>query len=73
MQRAIAVALCGAPPPDGWNHDFVLIDDGWNKDGDYTTTFSKTVLPLPAHDQPDYITPLGHLEDDPVYRRHPED
>jgi tetratricopeptide (TPR) repeat protein len=61
------------PPPAGWRRDFVLISDGWNKDGDYNTTFSKTVLPLPAHDQPDYITPPGHLEDDPVYRRHPED
>jgi hypothetical protein len=64
-----------APPPPsaGWRRDFILIGDGWNKDGDYNTTFSKTVLPLPAHDQPDYTTPPGHLEDDPVYRRHPED
>ena len=61
------------PPPVGWRRDFVLIGDGWNKDGDYNTTFSKTVLPLPAHDQPDYTTPPGDLEDDPVYRRHPED
>jgi hypothetical protein len=61
------------PPPVGWRRDFVLIGDGWNKDGDYNTTFSKTVLPLPAHDQPDYTTPPGDLEDDPVYRRHAED
>jgi hypothetical protein len=61
------------PPPAGWRRDFVLIGDGWNKDGDYNTTFSKTVLPLPAHAQPDYATPPGHLEDDPVYRRHAED
>jgi hypothetical protein len=61
------------PPPAGWRRDFVLIGDGWNKDGDFNTTFSKTVLPLPAHDQPDYTTPPGHLEDDPVYRRHAED
>ena len=53
--------------------DFVLIGDGWNKDGDYNTTFSMTVLPLPAHDRPDYTTPPGHLEDDPVYRRHAQD
>ena len=58
------------PPPAGWRRDFVLIGDGWVKDGDYNTTFSKTVLPLPAHDQPDYTTPPGHLENDPVYRRH---
>ena len=61
------------PPPDGWQRDFVLIGDGWVKDGDYNTTFSKTVLPLPAHDQPDYNTPPTRLQDDPVYRRYPED
>ena len=61
------------PPPAGWQRDFVLIGDGWVKDGDYHTTFSKTVLPLPAHDQPDYTTPPGSLEDDPVYRRHAPD
>jgi hypothetical protein len=61
------------PPPAGWRRDFVLIGDGWNKDGDYNTTFSKTVLPLPAHDQPAYSMPPGHLEDDPVYRRHAQD
>lgn len=61
------------PPPTGWRRDFVLIGDGWVKDGDYNTTFSKTVLPLPAHDQPDYTTPPRELEDDPVYRRHAQD
>jgi tetratricopeptide (TPR) repeat protein len=60
-------------PPAGWRRDFVLIGDGWVKDGDYNTTFSKTVLPLPAHDQPDYTTPPGDLEDDLVYRRHAQD
>ena len=29
--------------------DFVLIADGWEKDGDFNTTFSRTVLPLPTH------------------------
>jgi tetratricopeptide (TPR) repeat protein len=61
------------PPPAGWQRDFVLIGDGWVKDGDYNTTFSKTVLPLPAHDQPDYTAPPGDLEHDPVYRRHTQD
>jgi Tfp pilus assembly protein PilF len=64
-----------APPPPavGWRRDFVLIGDGWVKDGDYNTTFSKTVRPLPAHAQPDYTTPPGRLQDDPVYRRHASD
>ena len=43
-----------AAAPTGWTRDFVLIGDGWVKDGDYNTSFSKTVLPLPAHGHPDY-------------------
>ena len=64
-----------APPPvrDGWVRDYVLKGDGWIKDGDFNTGFSRTVLPLPAHDDPAYATPPGRLEDDPVYRRHAED
>jgi hypothetical protein len=62
-----------AGPPEGWDRDFVLIGDGWNKDGDYNTAFSKTVLPLPSHANPAYDTPPGALEDDPVYRAHPGD
>ena len=60
-------------PPEGWVRDFVLIGDGWNKDGDYNTAFSKTVLPLPSHKNPSYDQPLGALEDDPVYRFHQGD
>jgi hypothetical protein len=62
-------------PPAGWVRDFVLIGDGWVKDGDYNTAFSKTVLPLPAHGHPDYTAPSPELEleQDPVYRRHPQD
>jgi hypothetical protein len=61
------------PPPPGWERDFVLIGDGWVKDGNPNTMFSKTVLPLPAHDLPDYDTTPTCLEDDPVYRRHAGD
>ena len=61
------------PPPDGWVRDFVLIGDGWVKDGDYNTAFSETVLPLPSHAWSTYDTPPGRLEDDPVYRRNPAD
>jgi hypothetical protein len=60
-------------PTGGWVRDFVLIGDGWNKDGDYNTAFSQTVLPLPSHKRPGYDTPPGVLEDDPAYCRHPED
>ena len=61
------------PPPDGWVRDFVLMGDGWVKDGDYNTAFSETVLPLPSHAWSSYETPPGRLEEDPVYRRNPAD
>ena len=61
------------PPPAGWTRDFVLVGDGWIKDGDYNSGYSRTVRPLPYHGQTDYATPPGRLEDDPTYRRHPED
>jgi len=61
------------PPPPGWVRDFVLIGDGWVKDGNYNTTFSKTVLPLPSHAVNDYVTPPKTLEEDPVYQQHAAD
>lgn len=62
-----------APPPAGWLRDFIVIGDGWIKDGDFNSTFSKTVLPLPYHGKDLYVTPPGRLEDEYVYRQHPED
>ncbi|HTP85584.1 MAG TPA: ASPIC/UnbV domain-containing protein, partial [Bryobacteraceae bacterium] len=61
------------PPPAGWVRDFVMIGDGWIKDGDYNSAFSRTVLPLPYHGMRGYTTPPGRLEDDPAYRKHPGD
>jgi tetratricopeptide (TPR) repeat protein len=61
------------PPPAGWARDYVLVGNGWIKDGDYNSEFSKTVLPLPSRDQEYYTTAPTRLEDDPVYRRHPQD
>ncbi len=60
-------------PPAGWKRDFVLVGDGWVKDGDYNTAFSKTVLPLPAHGSPEYTTPPTTLHQDPVYQKHAAD
>ena len=60
-------------PPAGWVRDYVIVGDGWIKDGDYNSTFSKTILPLPYHAKNEYITPPGRLEDEWVYRRFPED
>ncbi len=62
-------------PPAGWRRDFVLIGDGWEKDGDYNTGYSQTVLPLPSHDNPAYraASEALALEEDPVYQRHRAD
>ncbi|HEU4596554.1 MAG TPA: FG-GAP-like repeat-containing protein [Pyrinomonadaceae bacterium] len=60
-------------PPAGWARDYVLVGNGWIKDGDYNSQFSKTVLPLPSRDREYYTTPPTRLEDDPVFRRFPED
>jgi hypothetical protein len=62
-------------PNAGWRRDFVLIGDGWEKDGDYNTGLSQTVLPLPSHDRPDYGAGRASLalKDDPVYRQHAND
>jgi ASPIC and UnbV len=61
------------PPPAGWLRDFILVGDGWIKDGDFNSTFSKTVLPLPYHAKDNYVDRPGRLEDEYVYRQHPED
>jgi hypothetical protein len=63
------------PPAPGWTRDFVLVGDGWNKDGDFNTSYSKTVLPLPAHGPAPYraSSTAPVLEEDPVYQRHPAD
>ena len=60
-------------PAAGLVRDFVLAGDGWVKDGDFNTTFSRTVLPLPTHASGRYTTPPSRLEDDPVFQKHRRD
>ena len=60
-------------PPAGWVRDYVIIGDGWIKDGDYNSTFSKIVMPLPYHAKNEYTTSPTRLEDEWVYRKYPED
>ncbi len=60
-------------PPQGWVRDYVIAGDGWIKDGDYNTIGSATVLPYPHHARKEYNTPSGVLEEEWVYRHHPED
>jgi tetratricopeptide (TPR) repeat protein len=62
-----------APPQAGLAREFVLVGDGWVKDGDYNTVASRTMLPLPTHRSPSYVAGTGRLEDDPVYQRHRAD
>jgi cytochrome c-type biogenesis protein CcmH/NrfG len=70
----LRVAFLEAPPPGrGLVRDFVLIGDGWEKDGDYNTVASRTVLPLPTRRSAAYVQGTGRLEDDPVYQRHRAD
>jgi hypothetical protein len=66
FQEAPAVA-------PGLVRDFVVIGDGWVKDGDYNTSFSRTVLPLPTHATGRYDAAPRRLEDDPSFARHAED
>lgn len=62
------------PPRDGYQRSYVFVSDGWEKDGDYNTEASATVLPLPYHGQADYeYGSGGFLWDDPVYQKHKED
>jgi Tfp pilus assembly protein PilF len=60
-------------PAAGWKRDFILICDGWVKDGDYNSTFSKTVAPLPYHGMTEYNTAPSMLELEKAYRLHPAD
>lgn len=60
-------------PAAGLVRDFVLMGDGWVKDGDFNTTFSRTVLPLPTHANGRYDRAPGALEDDPVHGPHASD
>ncbi len=62
-----------ALPASGWVRDYVIAGDGWVKDGDYNSTDSQTVLPLPYHARRVYDTPPEPLRDEWVYRHHPED
>lgn len=77
MRLGFDAAQGAAAPAPGWTRDYVLDGDGWVKDGNMNTTFSKTVLPLPTHDPvlaaKQDRTPPTTLAADPVYQRHPAD
>jgi hypothetical protein len=43
--------------PAGWKRDFLLLVDGWAKDGDANTAYSQSVEPLPFHGMSQYPYP----------------
>lgn len=61
------------PPAPGYVRDFLLQGDGWVKDGDFNTTHSRTVRPLPRHEDTRYAGPLLPLQEDPGYLLNPSD
>jgi Flp pilus assembly protein TadD len=70
----LALRFAALPPlPAGWTRDYVIDGDGWIKDGDYNSTFSRTVQPLPYHARTEYDVRPGRLEEEWVYRHHPLD
>ncbi|MBT3604086.1 MAG: hypothetical protein HN521_13590, partial [Candidatus Latescibacteria bacterium] len=70
----LAFDAAGLPDlPDGWRRDFLLMVDGWAKDGDANTAFSQTVLPLPYHAMPQYPYELPHaFPRDGIHQRYYE-
>jgi len=61
------------PVKEGFERDFIIVGDGWIKEGDYNNVFSKTILPLPTHANNDYSRQPTTLEDDPIYQKHKAD
>lgn len=57
------------PPAAGWERDFLLLVDGWSKDGDPNTAFSQSVEPLPFHGMSRYPYPDSErFPDSPAHR-----
>jgi len=46
--------------PAGWSREYLLLVDGWAKDGDANTAHSQTVGPLPYHGMPQYPYEAPH-------------
>jgi hypothetical protein len=47
------------PLPAGWRRTFLLKVEGWEKDQDANTAFSRSVGPLPFHGMSSYPYPAG--------------
>jgi hypothetical protein len=61
------------PLKRGSKRDYLLLVDGWAKDGDYNTAFSQSVEPLPFHAMASYPYPASqHFPDDAAHREYRE-
>lgn len=59
------------PLKTGWQRDFILYSDGWDKDGDINTLTSQTVEPLPFHGMSSYPYPNNeHYPDSEEHQRY---
>ena len=57
--------------PVAWKRDFLLLVDGWAKDGDPNTAYSQTVEPLPFHGMSRYpYPPNERYPEDAAHRRY---
>ena len=59
-EMTVEFDMVGLPPlEEGWERDFILYSDGWDKDGDINTLSSQTVAPLPFHGMSTYPYLMG--------------
>jgi Flp pilus assembly protein TadD len=69
-ELTLTFSAAALPPlKDGWTRDFLLLVDGWAKDADPNTAFSRSVEPLPFHAMSAYpYPPREHFPDDATHR-----
>lgn len=70
----VTLKFSGAALPalrPGWKRDFLLLVDGWAKDADPNTAYSRSVEPLPFHAMSGYPYPASeHYPDDDAHRQY---
>jgi hypothetical protein len=71
-QLQLDYAASGLPPlPQGWQRDWLVRLDGYNKDGDFNNGWSQQVGPLPFHAMSGYpYGPTEHYPDDAEHTRY---
>ena len=69
-ELALRFRAAGLPPlRRGWTRDYLLLVDGWAKDGDLNTAFARSVEPLPFHAMSGYPYPAEEqYPDDTAHR-----